>query len=91
MRDPQFSRQAEKMMAKLFKRQPELAKDLVDAIENLCEDPTQGHVKRLTNAPDYRVKTGNYRIIYNFSDELVEILVIDHRRDAYKKYKRLYT
>ena len=55
------------MLAKLSKKNPEVAKGLVNVIENLCEDPTQGDIKRLTNSPDYRAKTGNYRVIYSNS------------------------
>ena len=59
---------------------------MAEVISDLRVNPTLG--RKLTNYPDYRAKTGNYRIIYNFTDKELEILMIGHRKDIYKKYQR---
>jgi len=55
-------------------------------IEALTQDPRpQGHEK-LTGQERYRVRQGNYRIVYSIQDKELTIWVVQvgHRRDVYK-------
>jgi mRNA interferase RelE/StbE len=57
-----------------------------DAIQALAQDPRpQGHLK-LTGRNGFRLRIGDYRVIYEIDDEqrVVTILHIGHRRDVYK-------
>jgi len=40
----------------------------------------------MTNRDEWRVRVGDYRIVYNVDDEqrLVTILQVGHRRDIYR-------
>jgi mRNA interferase RelE/StbE len=55
------------------------------AIYDLSDDPRPMGHKKLTNRPGYRIRVGNYRIIYEIYDNKLEviILLIGHRRDIY--------
>lgn len=37
----------------------------------------------------YRVRVGNYRIVYKKANESIYIVLISHRRDVYKMLKNL--
>ena len=56
---------------------------IVSKIEGL-EDNLAGDVKRLTNfTPEYRLRVGNYRVLFEVEADRVIIYRIKHRRDAY--------
>lgn len=57
------------------------------AIDALASDPRPPGAKLLTGADRrWRVRVGDYRILYRVNDDLVEVLVIRirHRSDAYR-------
>ena len=44
-----------------------------------------GDVKRLTNfTPEYRLRVGNYRVLFEGEESKVVIYRVRHRKDAYK-------
>ena len=44
-----------------------------------------GDIKRLTGAiPEYRLRIGDYRVLFRREDNKIIIRRIKHRRDAYK-------
>jgi mRNA interferase RelE/StbE len=55
-------------------------------IEGLAQNPRPPDCKKLKDMDDlYRVRVGDYRIIYQVKDEEVLVLVVRvaHRKDAY--------
>jgi len=45
----------------------------------------KGDVKRLTSfTPEYRLRVGDYRILFEIEEEKLIIYRIRHRKDAYK-------
>lgn len=59
---------------------------LIDALEDLANDPRPDGVKKLSGSDDlWRIRVGNYRVIYTIQDEIVLVTVVRvrHRRDAY--------
>jgi mRNA interferase RelE/StbE len=56
-------------------------------IETLADDPFPAGCKKLSGLPDtWRVRIGDYRVIYQVQDEVLLILVltVGHRRDVYR-------
>jgi mRNA interferase RelE/StbE len=52
-------------------------------IENM-KDGLKGDVKRLTNfTPEYRLRVGNYRVLFEIEDNIITIYAVKHRREAY--------
>lgn len=61
---------------------------VLQRIQEISHDPRHDNVIKMAGKDEkYRARQGNYRIVFSIHDELliVEIIDIDHRKDAYKK------
>jgi mRNA interferase RelE/StbE len=59
------------------------ARRLIEKIK-VMENDLAGDVKRLTNfTPEYRLRVGSYRVLFEVEGEKVVIYRVRHRRDAY--------
>lgn len=60
---------------------------LQGAIALLAEDPRPPSSRRLRGRDGYRVRVGDYRILYTVADEvlLVVVVTLGHRRDVYER------
>ncbi|MGD1908925.1 MAG: type II toxin-antitoxin system RelE/ParE family toxin [Leptolyngbyaceae cyanobacterium] len=62
-------------------------KDLIALIERLADDPRPSNCKKLKGRQNrYRVRSGDYRIIYSIEDStlVVRVIKVGHRRDVYE-------
>jgi mRNA interferase RelE/StbE len=77
-----ISKTAQKQLDKL---QDNIANRLIEAIYNLAEDPRPTGCKKLKGRDGYRVREGDYRIIYNIFDNilLIDVIALGHRKDIY--------
>ena len=56
---------------------------IIQRIE-IMEDNLSGDVKKLTNhSPEYRMRCGNWRVLFEIEDDRIVIYRILRRRDAY--------
>ncbi len=81
-----YSDQALKFLTKLRKQD---AKRIVSKIEQYAEDPMalQNQVKKLTNSIYFRLRVGNYRVIFSETGEVMKIEKIVNRGDVYREYR----
>ena len=59
-----------------------------DAISALAHDPRPAGARKLTGQGDlYRVRVGDFRVIYAIQDDVLLVLVVKvgHRRDVYRR------
>jgi mRNA interferase RelE/StbE len=63
------------------------AKRLINAIQSLSENPRPAGCKKLSGEEKYRIREGNYRILYEISDKklIVYVVKVGHRKDVYEK------
>ena len=48
------------------------------------QDDLTGDIKKLTNfTPEYRLRVGQYRVLFKIDGETLRIYRVKHRRDAY--------
>ena len=53
-------------------------------IQTLANYPNIANIKKLKNHnPTYRLRVGNYRVLFNIEDDIIVIGRIKHRREAY--------
>jgi len=59
-------------------------KNIIYKIQNLKSGLT-GNVKKLTNfTPEYRLRVGNYRILFEVEENEIIIYCVKHRSKAYR-------
>ena len=78
-----IKRSAEKEMDRLPAR---TFKRVTQAILRLERNPRSPGAQKLRGVQDYRLRVGQYRILYAIDDRkrVVEIIAVGHRRDVYR-------
>jgi mRNA interferase RelE/StbE len=75
---------AQRTIKKLSKN---VQRKIIETIEKLANEPRPVGVVKLSATENlYRVRTGDYRIIYEIQDKILLIVItkVGHRRDVYK-------
>jgi mRNA interferase RelE/StbE len=60
---------------------------LIEKIKSLATQPRPSGSEKLAGRPNlYRVRQGNYRVIYSVDDlsRVVDVVKVGHRRDVYR-------
>jgi len=80
----QLSKKAAKQLDKL---PDQIAFPLLDAIQQLADNPRPFGSKKLKGKDSYRIRRGNYRVIYDIFDAvlIIDVIAAGHRKDIYKK------
>ena len=69
----------------LRKIDPKTKKRIHAKIQELTRFPRVSNVKKLTNfEPAYRLRVGNYRILFDVVEDQIEISHILHRKESYR-------
>lgn len=71
----------------LRKLDPPARRRVQGAIELLAENPRPRSAKKLVGGEgEWRVRTGNYRVVHEINDDVLLVLVVavGHRRDIYE-------
>ncbi|MEM9091245.1 MAG: type II toxin-antitoxin system RelE/ParE family toxin [Cyanobacteria bacterium P01_F01_bin.53] len=80
----EFTKRANKQFQAL---PAQIQKRIAPKIDALAQEPSpQGVVKLSGEDNAYRIRVGDYRVVYNIEDDRLQILVfrVDHRRDVYR-------
>ncbi len=81
----QLSTKAKKQLRKLS---PQIRNIIVPEIQKLATARFPNQFKHLTKhkTADYRLRIGDYRVLYDVydDDQVVLILIVGHRRDVYR-------
>lgn len=74
----------------LRRMQPKTARAIRDKVAEIAAAPSgQTHgVVKLAGRPGYRVRVGDWRVIFEMDGETLDVLDIDTRGGAYKTRKR---
>jgi len=72
-----------------FRKLPQEIQDRLEPhIEALKQDPRPPGAEKITGSKDtYRLRVGNYRVIYEVYDTylLVSVILLGHRREIYRQ------
>ena len=74
-------------LRQLRKLDPPARRRMQAAIELLADEPRPPGAKKLTGGDgEWRVRTGDYRIVYEIHDDVLLVLVVavGHRREIYR-------
>lgn len=78
-----LTKKAQKQLDKLSDH---IAEPILECIAGLQQNPRPaGHMK-LKGRDGYRIKSGNYRIIYEIFDTelIIDVITVGHRKDVYR-------
>jgi mRNA interferase RelE/StbE len=77
-----ITRTAQKQLDKL---PDHVTEPLIRAILSLANNPTPQGCKKLRGRKGYRIRKGNYRIIYDIFDSIlvIEVIAVGNRQDVY--------
>ena len=67
----------------LNKLNPFIARRLIREVDELKENPFSKDIKKLTNTHWYRLRIGDYRVIFGVERESIRILRVGHRKNIY--------
>ena len=77
-----LSKRAKKQLDKLSDN---IAKPIFQAIQELADNPRPQGYKKLKGRDGYRIRIGDYRVIYEIFDAflLVDVIDLGNRKDIY--------
>ncbi|WP_137726474.1 type II toxin-antitoxin system RelE family toxin [Prescottella subtropica] len=80
-----FAGSAKRDLKKIAKHDRKLAEDLLDVAEALGDNPRPHGCTKLTDREGYRVRFGDFRILYSILDTEVEVHVfrVGDRKEVY--------
>lgn len=61
---------------------------VIEAVDDLGHDPYPDGVRKLAGAErTYRIRVGDYRVLYSMFDDqlIIEIIRVKHRKDVYRR------
>ena len=78
-----IERYAQKQIMKLAKK---IIPVIKSAIADLADNPRPYGYKKLKGEDSYRIRVGDYRVIYEINDNtiIVTVVSVGHRKDIYK-------
>ena len=70
----------------LYSFQADLRDRIIDALERLKNNPRPSGCKKLKSRDAYRIRVGDYRVVYEIHDDVLIVLIVRvaHRREAYE-------
>lgn len=79
-----WSESASKTLNKLERT---VAKRIFRKVSQLSENPYHFDVTKIVGEPYFRLRVGDYRVIFDIQNETLRILIlkVDHRKNIYKK------
>lgn len=79
----EFVKSAQKELNKLPRQ---ISLRIAKAIYKLSADPRKGNVRPMVGTKSWRLRVGDYRVIYDISDKKLVILIIRvrHRKEIYR-------
>ena len=78
----QIDEKAFKDLSKIHKQE---VKKILSKIELLEDYPDVANIKKLTNfEPPYRLRVGNYRVLFDIEDNVITVYRIKHRSKSYE-------
>jgi mRNA interferase RelE/StbE len=71
-------------LRELDKLEGSISRRIIKKIDEMSENPSSCDIKKLKASNDYRLRVGDYRVIFIFEQDLIKILKIGHRQQIYE-------
>ena len=70
-------------LRELDKLEPLISRRMIKKIEQLSENPSSCDIKKIKESDYYRLRVGDYRVIFIFNKNIIKILKVGHRQQIY--------
>jgi len=75
----------EHALQNLEKLESSTVRRILKKVDELSENPFSKDIKKLKGSDDFRLRIGDYRIIFSIEKENIQILKVGHRKNIYDK------
>ena len=62
-----------------------ITKRIVKAVDDLKENPFSKDIRKLQDREGYRLRVGDYRVIFTIEEDSIKILKVGHRKNVYER------
>jgi len=69
----------------LKKLEYSISKRIIKKVEELSENPFSKDIKKLKGSDDFRLRVGDYRVIFSIEKNIIQILKVGHRKNIYAR------
>jgi mRNA interferase RelE/StbE len=69
----------------LEKLEASVSRRIFKKVDELSEDPFSKDIKRLKGRDDFRLRVGDYRVLFLIEGEIIQILKVGHRKNIYER------
>ena len=69
----------------LEKLENHVSRRIVKKVEELSENPFSKEIKKLKASKYFRLRVGDYRIIFSIEKNMITILKVGHRKNIYER------
>ncbi|MEK6826002.1 MAG: type II toxin-antitoxin system RelE/ParE family toxin [Nanoarchaeota archaeon] len=73
----------EKAYDSLNKLEPTISRRILKKVDGLSENPFSKDIKKLKGSDDFRLRVGDYRVIFSIESNVIQILKVGHRKNIY--------
>lgn len=67
----------------LEKLESSISRRILKKADELLENPFSKDIRKLKGSNDFRLRVGDYRVIFFIEKDLIQILKVGHRRNIY--------
>ena len=67
----------------LEKLEPSISRRIFKKVDELLPNPFSKEIKRLKGRNDFRLRVGDYRVIFEIEVNNIQILKVGHRKNVY--------
>ena len=75
----------EHALQNLEKLESSISRRIIKKVEELSENPFSKDIKRLKGGDDFRLRVGDYRVIFCIEQNKIQILKVGHRKQIYDR------
>ncbi len=73
----------EKAWDSLNKLESSISRRILKKVDELSENPFSRDIKRLKGSCDFRLRIGDYRVVFAIEKDTIQILKVGHRKHIY--------
>ena len=73
----------EHALQNLEKLENSIARRIIKKVEELSENLFSKDIKKLKGGNDFRLRVGDYRVIFSIEQNTIQILKVGHRKNIY--------